>query len=81
LIAIHNGTDPKRIVRFRLGKDHNVSDSQVLEMNTPDLGEPTHGYINNGWFYFLANTGWDRVGEDGSFKPGRPAQLRRLRLP
>jgi sugar lactone lactonase YvrE len=81
LIAVQNGSSVKRILRLRLKKGLAVGDVDVLEANTPELGEPTHGFIHNGWFYFLANTGWDRVAEDGGMRPGSPAQVRRLRLP
>ncbi len=39
LIAMQNGTTPARIVRFSV----DLRTQQILEANTPELGEPTHG--------------------------------------
>jgi hypothetical protein len=43
---------------------------QVLEANTPELGEPTHGTIVGDAFYLIANSGWDAYDEQGKKKPG-----------
>ncbi len=68
-IAVQNGTTPARIVRFSL----DLQKQQVLEANTPELGEPTHGTIVGDTFYFLANTGWDRVRQRGEEEGGERA--------
>jgi sugar lactone lactonase YvrE len=65
-IAVQNGTSPARIVRFSL----DLQKQEVLEANTPELGEPTHGTIVGDTFYFLANTGWDQYDDDGKKKAG-----------
>ena len=43
---------------------------EVLEANTPELGEPTHGTIVGNEFYFIANTGWGEYDDQGKKKPG-----------
>ena len=67
-IAVQNGTNPPRIVRFSLDLQH----QQILEANTPGLGEPTHGHILGNQFLFLANTGWSAYDQNGIKKPGTP---------
>ena len=65
-IAVQNGTAPERIIRFSL----DLRKQEVLEANTADLGEPSHGTIVGNTFYFLANTGWDQYDDDGKKKAG-----------
>ena len=65
-LAVQNGIAPARIVRFAA----DLSRQEVLETNTAWLGEPTHGTVVDGAFYFLADTGWNNWGEDGKKKPG-----------
>jgi hypothetical protein len=78
-LAVQNGTNPPRIVRFSL----DLRRQQVLEANTPGLGEPTHGVIVGNQFYFLANSGWGEYDDKGRKKPGSPAvqsEVRKLKL-
>jgi sugar lactone lactonase YvrE len=65
-LAVQNGTSPARIMRFSL----DLRKQAVLEANTPELGEPTHGTIVGNKFYFIANTGWDDYDDAGKKKPG-----------
>jgi sugar lactone lactonase YvrE len=65
-LAVQNGTAPARIMRFSL----DLHKQTVLEANTPELGEPTHGTIVGNKFYFIANTGWDQYDDQGKKKPG-----------
>jgi len=76
LIATQNGTSPERIVRFHLQSDGALDRFTPIEANWPGLGDPTHGVIVGKDFYFIVNSGWDRVSDDESaFKPGAPAQI------
>jgi len=71
LLAVQNGTTPTRIVRFSL----DLRKQEVLEANTPGLGEPTRGTIAGNTFYFIANTGWDEYDDQGKKKAGsRPVE-------
>jgi len=63
-LAVQNGVKPERVVLFSSG----LTKQEVLEANTPGLGEPTHGTLVGGAFYFIANTGWDAYGDDGKKK-------------
>jgi hypothetical protein len=81
LIATQNGTTPERVVRFTLDLSlRHIESESIIERSTPTLGDPTHGVIANGAFYYIANSGWDRLEDDGTAKPGttpsRPLLMR-----
>src|SRR4030095_11533792 len=80
LISIQNGTSPERIIEFRLNGKNDVAGWEVLEANWPDLGDPTHGVWVGNTFYFIANSGWDRVDRNGVMTSGKPAEIRKLEL-
>ena len=80
LIAIQNGTAPERVVEFRLASPFEVSGWEVLEANWIGLGDPTHGVVDGEDFYFIANSGWDRVDRNGSIAPGKGAEIRQLQF-
>ena len=65
-LAVQNGTTPARVVRFSL----DLRKQEVLEANTPTLGEPTHGTMVGNTFYFIANSGWDDYDDNGKKKAG-----------
>jgi sugar lactone lactonase YvrE len=79
LIAVQNGVEPERIARFHLKGDQ-VDRCEVLESKTPGLGDPTHGVLVGDEFYFIANSGWDRVQDDGTMKAGEAAEIRKVRI-
>jgi hypothetical protein len=85
LLAIQNGTDPPRVIRISL--DAGLTRAltwQTEEANWPGLGQPTHGVVVGGAFYFIANSGWDQLGDDGKMKPGAAfsaAEIRVMRIP
>jgi hypothetical protein len=71
LIATQNGTTPERVISFRLdGSYTRVVSESIIERATSSLGDPTHGVIVEGSFYYISNSGWDAVADDGSLKPG-----------
>ena len=84
LIAVQNGTSPHRVIEMQLAPDSSeVVDWHVLEQASADLGEPNHGVIVDRDFYFIGNSGWDRVGDDGTLKTpadAKPPVLLKLRL-
>lgn len=84
LIAIQNGTDPERLIRMTLDESlTHVVEWKTIEANWPGLGDPTHGVVIGDEFYFIANSGWDRMADDGTVKPGatfEPATIRRMPL-
>jgi hypothetical protein len=71
ILAVQNGVSPARIIRMQLDSSlTRIEGFDVLESNWAGLGEPTHGVVVGGRFYFIANSGWDRLGDDGQVKPG-----------
>jgi hypothetical protein len=85
LIAIQNGTAPPRIIRISLDAGlTRALNWQIVEANWPGLGQPSHGVVAGRDFYFIANSGWDQLGDDGKLKAGAdfsPAEIRVMRLP
>jgi hypothetical protein len=79
LIAVQNGTSPERVVSVRLNADLDRVDSEtVIERATPTLGDPTHGVVVGDDFFYIANSGWDSLQDDGALKPNAkmtPARL------
>jgi hypothetical protein len=72
MIAIQNGTGPERLIRMRLDRDlTRVTNWETLEANWAGLGDPTHGVVVDGEFYFIANSGWDVLGANGALQPGK----------
>ncbi len=65
-LAIQNGVTPPRVVRFSMDLRH----QEVLEVNTPGLGVPTHGVLVGDVFYFLENTGWNLYDNEGKKRAG-----------
>jgi hypothetical protein len=85
LIAIQNGTVPPRVIRISLDAGLTRALSwQTVEANWPGLGQPTHGVIVGRDFHFIANSGWDQLGDDAKLKPGAAfsaAEIRVMRIP
>ncbi len=79
-LAVQNGTTPARVVRF----SSDLRKQEVLEANTRELGEPTHGTMAGNAFYFIANSGWDEYDDQGKKKAGsEPVEstVRKIGLP
>jgi sugar lactone lactonase YvrE len=71
LYAIQNGANPARLMRFHLNAAlDRIDGMDILESNSPGLGDPTHGVFVGNEFYFIANSGWSELDEHGSVKPG-----------
>jgi sugar lactone lactonase YvrE len=70
LYATQNGTRPRRVVRIALDAAGTRAERlDVLEANTPGLGEPTLGAVVDGWFYFNADSQWDRFDDKNDLPP------------
>jgi hypothetical protein len=84
LLLTQNGTSPERVVRMEIDTTMSkVISEQVIERSTPTLGDPTHGVAVGAWFYYIANSGWDKIGDNGELKAGEamsPARVMRYRL-
>jgi hypothetical protein len=70
LIAIQNGVNPNRIIRVALSADlKQLKKFAVLEANNPSFDEPTLGVIVKSSFYFIANSQWGKVDDNGKLAP------------
>jgi len=70
LIGVQNGVTPQRIVRVSLSKDLSRAERlAVLEANNPVFLEPTLGVLVSSTFYFIANSQWPLVDENGKLAP------------
>lgn len=83
LIAIQNGTRPRRIVKLHPGKrgDMIASITPLLALS-PDGPEPTLGVLVDGRLYYVGDGQWERYGAAGILKDGqapRPTPI--LQLP
>ena len=64
LIAIQNGTSPHRVIELTLDPgETRILSWRVLEQASEWLGEPNHGTFVGKNFYFIGNSGWDRVSD------------------
>lgn len=83
LIAIQNGTSPHRVLELTLdASETRIVSWRVLEQASEWLGEPNHGTFVGKNFYFIGNSGWDRVSDAEILETpadARPPVL--LRLP
>jgi len=79
LLAVQNGTSPERVMAFTLDpKLTRVLSATVIERATQSLGDPTHGVVIGGQFYYIANSGWDVIDEHGALKVGAMASAARI---
>jgi len=66
LIGVQNGVTPQRVVRVSLSRDLRRAERlEVLEANNPIFLEPTLGVLVKDTFYFIANSQWPLVDENG----------------
>lgn len=83
LIAIQNGLAPERIMSFSLDtRGAAISRERSIQSGTPGL-DPTHGVIVGNSFYYIANSGWNELKDDGSVRRGvrlTPAAVMRAPL-
>jgi hypothetical protein len=84
LILTQNGTYPECVNALQLDKSFTrVKSAQIIERGTATLGDPTHGVIVSGVFYYIANSGWGAIDAHGHLKAGgslTPAKIMRFAL-
>jgi sugar lactone lactonase YvrE len=84
LILAQNGASPERVARLKLDSTYSRAVSaEMIERATPTLGDPTHGVIVGNSFYYIANSGWNRMDDHGVLQPGAaftPARIMRFRM-
>lgn len=84
LIAVQNGTSPERVIVFTLDATlARIVSEKIVERATATLGDPTHGVVIGGDFWYIANSGWDVIDDHGNLNPGSkltPARIMRAPL-
>jgi len=84
LIGIQNGVTPHRVVRLTLDRSsRRVTRTEVLERAHPAHQEPTLGVVVGDDLFYIANSQWERYGEDGRARDPaalEPTVVLRLRL-
>jgi sugar lactone lactonase YvrE len=85
IVAIQNGVDPARVVRFTLdAAGLRIVRAEVLDRHSDIADEPTVGTLVGHDFVYIANSQWNRYTDDGVRKAGGVLTapiLLRLRLP
>jgi hypothetical protein len=81
LIAVQNGASPERVAAFTLDSSlTQIVSETVIERSTTTLGDPTHGVFLGNDFYYIANSGWDKLDDSGNLvagaKPSAPRVMR-----
>lgn len=83
LIAVQNGFAPERVTSFTFAPGRaGISRERIIASGTPAL-DPTHGVLIGAAFYYIANSGWNELADDGSVRRGArltPAVVMRARL-
>lgn len=81
LIAIQNGVNPNRVVRFQL-RGNEITETRTLEANHPDFMEPTLGTLIGDELIYVANSQWPLVNEKAelTLEKLRPPVVLRLNL-
>lgn len=69
LIAVQNGTTPRRVLRLRLdGFGTHIIAVETLDSAHPLMHEPTHGVVVGDNYYYEATSLWDRL-DQGPIDP------------
>jgi hypothetical protein len=70
LIAVQNGTNPKRVTRYRLNPDlDKIISFEIIDRQHPAFNEPTLGVLSNNVFYYIANSQWEGYDRNHHIKP------------
>lgn len=65
LIAIQNGVQPIRIVKYKLDKNQKeIQSFKIIDNNRPEFNEPALSTIKNNKLYFFANSPWKFYSKD-----------------
>ena len=84
LIAVQNGTSPRRILHLSLDSDGSrIVGVRIVERAHPEWGEPTLGFVDGDVFVYVADAQWERFGPGGALigeAPLRPTAIRSVPL-
>jgi sugar lactone lactonase YvrE len=65
LVCVQNGIAPPRIVRVKLAAGPRITGLEVLDRNTAIADEPTMGVVSADAFVYVANSLWEKYGDEG----------------
>jgi hypothetical protein len=68
LIATQNGASPERVILLKL--DPSLTHIIASKMIEGAGCDPTHGVVVGNDFYYIANSGWAKLDENGNVKAG-----------
>jgi len=80
LVGIQNGVEPHRVVRLHLEGDR-VTKVTVVDRAHPRFDEPTLGVVVGDAMFYVANSQYGAVREDGTLDEARLREPTILRLP
>lgn len=81
LIAVQNGTNPKRILRIGVSRDlTRVEKVEVLAAAHASMNDPTLGVLAGDAFYFNGNSGWELFGTGKPVDPEKLEEANVLRI-
>lgn len=70
LIAVQNGINPNRVVRLFLSDDQkSIISYKILAANNFPMEDPTLGVFKENNFFFIANSQWNKINENGFPQP------------
>jgi sugar lactone lactonase YvrE len=70
LVVTQNGIRPIRVARLKLDTTgRRIVRGEILEMNSPNLDEPTLGVLVGDDFYYIANPQWGSFDKEGKMFP------------
>src|SRR5205085_316577 len=69
LLAVQNGLDPTRVLRLRLSPAQDrIEKVETLARGLAVHDDPTLATVVDGTLYYVANSHWNKFGEDGQLK-------------
>ena len=84
LLAVQNGTQPRRLLWLSLDADMTrITGWKVLEQASPALGEPNHAIVVGDDAVLIGNSGWERVNGRDELETGPddvPPAILRIRV-
>lgn len=70
LIGVQNGVNPARLIRLHLNKElSRIERFEIIEANNPLFDEPTLGVLVKDTFFFIANSQWGTIDDEGQLAP------------
>ncbi|MFN8580000.1 MAG: hypothetical protein U0163_03355 [Gemmatimonadaceae bacterium] len=79
IIAVQNGVDPARVVRFFLDRSGGrITRVEVLDQNSDVADEPTIGAMRGGEFLYVATSQWNKFTDAGVRRPEVPLTMPRI---